>query len=122
MGIVQCYHYFCMISLGILVVLAVACLVRCIIGPRISDRVLGVNMIGTLVIIMAAIFTVAMHEGYLADISLVYALISFVSVVLLCKIYTGIYRERRHEEARLAGEDGDKPVDIEEAEEEAAQK
>ena len=38
-------------------------------------------------------------EGYLADIALVYAMLSFLAVILLSKVYTGIYQERKHEEA-----------------------
>ena len=30
-------------TLGVLTLLALACLVRCIMGPRISDRVLAIN-------------------------------------------------------------------------------
>lgn len=115
-----CTHLLCMVSLGILMVLAAACLLRCILGPRISDRILAVNMIGTLVIIMIAVLTVALAEGYLVDVALVYALISFVAVVLLCKVYTGIYRERKHEEARLRGEDPDAAIDVVEADEREA--
>lgn len=101
MSIELAYRALCAGTLGVLTLLCLLCLVRCIRGPRISDRVLAVNMIGTLTIIMVAVFAVLLGEGYLADIALIYALISFLAVVVLCKVYTGIYRERKHEEARL---------------------
>lgn len=41
------YEVLCIASMTVLVVLALVCLVRCIMGPRISDRVMAVNMIGT---------------------------------------------------------------------------
>ena len=93
-----------------MVLLALVCLVRCILGPRISDRVMAVNMIGTLTIIMVVVFVVHLGEAYLADIALIYAMISFLSVVVLCKVYTGIYRERQHEK-ELLGARNDNPVE-----------
>ena len=91
-------------ALGILTLLALACLVRCIMGPRISDRVLAINQIGTITVIMVALTVLLLGEGYLADIALVYAMLSFLAVILLSKVYTGIYQERKHEEELHAAE------------------
>ena len=100
------YHLLSVGALAVLVVLAIAALVRCIRGPRVSDRVMAVNMIGTLTIVMVAVLTVLLGEGYLADVALVYAMISFLSVIVLCKVYTGIYRERRQEQHALREQTG----------------
>ena len=100
----KAYQLLMAASLGVMVVYAMLCLVRCIKGPRISDRVLAVNMIGTLTIAMVVVFVVLLGEGYLVDIALVYAMISFLAVILLSKVYLGIYKERKHEEALLRGE------------------
>ena len=83
MSIETCYDVLTVGSLAVLVLLALVCLVRCILGPRISDRVMAVNMIGTLTIIMVVVFVVHLGEAYLADIALIYAMISFLSVVEL---------------------------------------
>ncbi len=98
----KAYQLLMAASLGVMVVYAMLCLVRCIKGPRISDRVLAVNMIGTLTIAMVVVFVVLLGEGSLVDIALVYAMISFLAVILLSKVYMGIYRERKHEEELLA--------------------
>ena len=82
-----------LIALAVLVIL---CLIRAIIGPRIADRIVSVNMMGTMVIVIIAILTVMMGEGYLADICIIYAMISFLAVVVLTKVYIGIYEEKRH--------------------------
>ena len=100
----KAYQMLMAASLGVMVVYAMLCLVRCINGPRISDRVLAVNMIGTLTIAMVVVFVVLLGEGSLVDIALVYAAISFLAVILLSKVYLGIYKERKHEEALLKGE------------------
>ena len=111
MSVEQAYHGLGVVAMAVLVVLAILCLVRCIRGPRVSDRVLAVNMVGTLTIIMVGVMVVMLGEGYLADVALVYAMISFLAVVVLCKVYTGIYRERRHEEERLRAEASGKETD-----------
>ena len=100
----KAYQMLMAASLGVMVVYAMLCLVRCINGPRISDRVLAVNMIGTLTIAMVVVFVVLLGEGSLVDIALVYAAISFLAVILLSKVYLGIYKERKHEEALLKDE------------------
>ena len=105
------YEVLSIASMTVLVALALVCLVRCIMGPRISDRVMAVNMIGTLTIIMVVVFTVYLQEAYLADIALIYAMISFLSVVVLCKVYTGIYRERKHEQEKLKHVHIENPVE-----------
>ena len=97
----KAYQILMAASLGVMVIYAMLCLVRCIKGPRISDRVLAVNMIGTLTIAMVVVFVILLGEGYLVDIALVYAMISFLAVILLSKVYLGIYKERKHEEAML---------------------
>ena len=102
--IAQAYQILMAASLGVMVIYAMLCLIRCIKGPRISDRVLAVNMIGTLTIAMVVVFVVLLGEGYLVDIALVYAMISFLAVILLSKVYLGIYKERKHEEALLAAQ------------------
>ncbi len=103
MSLENAYRLLAIVAMTVLVVLSLFSLVRAIRGPRISDRVLAVNMIGTLTLLMVGVFTVMLGEGYLADIALVYAMLSFLSVIVLCKVYTGIYRERKQEEARLRG-------------------
>lgn len=108
MSIDLAYRVLLAATLVVLTLLALACLVRCILGPRISDRVLAINMIGTLTVIMVAVTVVLLGEGYLADIALVYAMLSFLAVVLLSKVYTGIYLEHKHEESLLAGQAADK--------------
>ena len=104
MNLDAAYRGLMVLVLAVLTGLSILALVRCILGPRISDRVLAVNMIGTLTIVMVAATVVLLGEGYLADIALIYAMISFLSVVVLCKVYTGIYREMKHEQRLVKAE------------------
>ena len=86
---------------GILSVLAgmlVLCLIRAVKGPRIADRLVAVNMMGTMVMVSIAILAGVKDQGYLVDICLIYALISFLAVVVLTRISTGVYREDKDPE------------------------
>ena len=40
------------------------------------------------------------YGGYLVDICLIYAMISFLAVVVLTKIYTGVYRDAKEHEKK----------------------
>lgn len=79
----------------VLALLIILCLIRAIIGPRIADRIVSVNMMGTMVIVMIAILSLLLGEGYLADICLIYAMISFLAVIVLTKVYMGVYMEKK---------------------------
>ena len=75
-----------------------ACLFRAVKGPRTPDRIVSVNMIGSISIALIAIISVLLNENYLADVALIYTALSFVAVVVLCKIYIGIHRARMQQE------------------------
>ena len=84
-------------ALVVIGVLLLACLIRAIRGPRIADRVIAVNMMGTLIVIAICILAFMMAEGWLVDVAMIYTMLSFLAVVLLTKVYMGIYREKRRQ-------------------------
>lgn len=96
----QAYEILFVGILIVLAVLVVLCLVRAIIGPRIADRIVAVNMMGTMVIVIIAVLALMMDEGYLVDICIIYALISFLAVIVLTKVYMGVYAEKKDAEAK----------------------
>ena len=49
------YHYIYIAVLIILALMLFPCLLRAIKGPRIADRLVSVNMMGTMVMVMIAI-------------------------------------------------------------------
>ena len=95
MALVQQYAWIFYVILIILAIMLMVCLVRAVIGPRIADRLVSVNMMGTMIMCIIVILGVVMGEGYLADIALIYAMISFLAVVVLTKVYTGVYLEQK---------------------------
>lgn len=101
-GLEQTYHIFFTVVLIALAILFVLCLIRAIIGPRIADRIVAVNMIGTMVMVTIAVLALMLEEGYLADICLIYAMISFLAVIVLVKVYMGVYLEKKEAEEMKA--------------------
>lgn len=83
------FAYSCL-YIGALIVLAAligVMVIRAIIGPRITDRILSINVLGTLVIASIAVFSQYLKEGYLLDVALIYSMISFVSVLIMASVY-----------------------------------
>lgn len=85
----------------ILAVLVIASIIRSVLGPKISDRIIAVNMTGTMIIMIIAVLSVMLDENYLVDVCLIYAMISFLGVVVLCKVYTGVYLQKKNRKADL---------------------
>lgn len=96
--------------IGIMIIyamLVVLVLMRAVIGPRVADRLMAINMVGTIGIFLMAVISVMLNEDYLLDISIIYAMISFLSVVILTKVYMGVHEEnvlRRHKIERERAE------------------
>lgn len=61
------------------------CLLRTALGPRFTDRITAANIIGTKVIVLIAVMAMIIGEGYLVDICLIYAIINFMSLVVLSR-------------------------------------
>lgn len=91
----------CVLGVGILF-----CMLRAYKGPRFTDRVVAVNMIGTITIVIMAMLSVALDADYLVDISIVYALLSFIAIVVLTRLV--IIRRR----GQIERETGKKPEEI----------
>ena len=97
-ALASAYHGLFVCALIFLAVMVVLCLIRAIIGPRIADRIVAINMMSTMVLVIIAILALMLEEGYLADICLIYAMISFLAVIVLTKVYMGVYVEKKEKE------------------------
>lgn len=97
----QCYSY---LFWGVLVALAlcvVAVLVYILKAHLTVDRIIGINLVGTIVVMVIVVLTFLLGEDYLADIALIYVVLSFIAVMMLCRIYINLYQrnQRKKEEA-----------------------
>lgn len=98
--LLNAYHATLTVFPIILAIMVFLCLIRAIKGPKIADRIVAVNMMGTLTMVIIASLAVKMDEGYLVDICIIYAMISFLAVTLLTKVYMGIYIENKKKEKK----------------------
>lgn len=101
------YHNLYITVLILLAIMLFPCLIRAVRGPRIADRLVSVNMMGTMVMVMISVLALLLQEGYLVDICLIYAMISFLSVVVISKVYIGIYEEQHHKQENTKGGNAD---------------
>ena len=92
------FSIFFLICIIILAVLIFCCLIRAIRGPKIADRIMASNMIGTLTVAVILLLSVYIDESYIIDVGLVYAVISFLAVIVIAKIYIGLYRQHHNEQ------------------------
>ena len=70
--------------MALLAVIFVA-LVRAFSGPKIYDRVLAVNMIGTKAVLLIAVYGFLTERPDFLDLSIFYALINFIGVIAVLK-------------------------------------
>jgi multicomponent Na+:H+ antiporter subunit F len=71
-------------SLGVIVIMSIA-LARALLGPSVFDRILAVNLFGTLTVVLIALLGFAIDRPEFLDISLVYALINFIGTIAVTK-------------------------------------
>ncbi len=69
----------------ILAALAFLSLYRVIFGPTSYDRLLGVNLISSMVTVIIVILAIRFQRRIYMDVALVYALLSFIGVIALAK-------------------------------------
>lgn len=91
-----------MIILSITILLLIY---KAYLGPRFTDRVLSVNVINVKIIVLICILAVFLEESYVVDIAIVYALFSFLSVIVLARIYLNDYLKNQAIQDQIEGEE-----------------
>ena len=115
-GILALEKSYEFLFIGVLIVLSIMlflCLLRACLGPTVADRLISINMMGTMVIVIIAALAIMKNEGYLVDISMIYAMISFLAVIVLSKVIIGIHKESREKTVDFVI-DADEPAEKEE--------
>ena len=72
-------------TLAVLAVFILAVVLRIILGPTIWDRLLGLNMIASKILVAIIILARLLDLTYLLDIALVYAVLGFLGTVLIAR-------------------------------------
>ncbi|MDK2835551.1 MAG: multicomponent Na+:H+ antiporter subunit [Thermosediminibacterales bacterium] len=74
-----------LVSCIVLGITLLVCLIRGIIGPTVADRVIAINVIGTKTVVLISIVSFLFKETFFIDVALVYALISFLTTIMIAK-------------------------------------
>ena len=61
------------------------CLVRAVKGPRVTDRLVAVNIISVKGIVLILLLGEYLHDNQFLDIALVYTLLSFLAIICLAR-------------------------------------
>ena len=86
-------HSFLIVAMIVMMLVVFVCMTRAILGPRVTDRVVALNMIGTLVVLMICIISYLLEEPFLVDVAILYSLLNMLVVVILCRVAA----QRHHE-------------------------
>ena len=89
------YNGFITVMLIVLAVVVFGYFIRTVLGPHFSDRIVAVNSISTVVMIFISFIAVMLGENYIVDIALIYAVLGFVTVIILCKSYLRSHKKDR---------------------------
>ena len=81
-------HFILEIAMCVLATCMLLAFTRAVKGPRYTDRIVAINMIGTMTTATICILAVYLNESALIDVSLVYTLLSFLAVVVMCHVVT----------------------------------
>ena len=83
------------IAIAVLIIIS---LIRTITGKLTADKIIGLNMTSTLTVLAMIILTALLGEDYIADIAIIYVMLSFISILILAKIYINLYNLRNYKE------------------------
>lgn len=78
-----------------LAVAAFAAMIRSIVSKTMINRFIGVNILTTVIVIIISVLSLFLKESYLPDVAIVFALLSCIAVMILCKIYINLFEKNQ---------------------------
>ena len=85
--------------LAVLSLLTLLALLYAVLGKRFTDKIVGANMIGSLGVNLIVVLALVLGADYILDVGLVFALLAFLMVIVLCRFVQN-YSLRREEQAK----------------------
>ena len=73
------------VALAVISFLGIVVMGRILLGPTVWDRLLGLNMIASKILIAIVILARLMDLAFLLDIALVYAVLGFLGTILMAR-------------------------------------
>lgn len=89
----QAYSILYGVVLASLAIAALLALIRSIMANNLINRFIGINILTMVVLVSMCVLSIFLNEGYITDIALVYALLSFIAVLLLCRVYINLFKK-----------------------------
>lgn len=80
------FHNIILVLLLVLSICALLSLLYIITARHFEDRLVGTNLVGTIVINLIAVLAIYFEAGFVVDICLVFAFLSFLAIVVLCRL------------------------------------
>ena len=80
-----------LVALGVAII---AQLLRAITGKLTIDRFIGINLITTTTVLAIGVLSMFLGESYLPDIMIVYVVLSFLALMILCRLYINLYGKK----------------------------
>ena len=84
----QVKNFILVAGAAALALMGFAALIRAVLGPRFTDRIIAINMVNTMVVAMITLLSGSLQGDFLVDVALVYALLSFLTVAVLAQMVT----------------------------------
>jgi len=72
-----------MIFLWIMLLFLFLYIIRAARGPSVWDRLLGMNLISTKIVMIIILFASAQETAYILDFAIIYALFGFIGVIFI---------------------------------------
>ncbi len=69
----------------VLILFALAAILRVLLGPTIWDRLLGLNLISSKIMMIIVLYALILNKSYLLDIALVYGFFGYIGIVMLAR-------------------------------------
>ena len=78
--------YLLLLGMSFLAITIFFCLFFAVRGQRLTDKIIATNMISVKTIILVVLVGIYFGEGYLIDVAMVFALISFLATVTFTRL------------------------------------
>ena len=92
----KAYSVLFILTLIFLALASLVAMIRSITGKAMVNRFIGINMLTTIVAIAICILTLFLKESYLADVAIIYVMLSCLTVMLLCRIYINLFYKKKN--------------------------
>jgi len=78
-----------------MIAILLLCFVRLIKGPSIWDRLLGMNIVATKIVIIIIVYASIYNTAFLLDFAIIYAMSGFIGTIYIALFFADRKRRRK---------------------------